>query len=65
MFCVLTIQVINDGFGNGLGATAAVPRPTAMEIVTPADGRRTLWCELSEVVSSGILSEYPALPLVY
>ena len=29
-----------------------------MELVTPTDGRRTLWCELSEVIDSGLLSEY-------
>ncbi|KAF2366737.1 Dbl (DH) domain [Trinorchestia longiramus] len=48
-------EVINDGSGVGVAA-AVVPRPTAMEIVTPADGRRTLWCELPEVASSGILN---------
>ena len=50
-------EVINDGSGNGHPAlSAAPPRPTAMEIVTPADGRRTLWCELPEVLNSGILN---------
>lgn len=47
-------EVINDGSAGG--AVAVIPRPTAMEIVTPADGRRTLWCELPEVASSGILN---------
>ncbi|KAA0202572.1 hypothetical protein HAZT_HAZT000590 [Hyalella azteca] len=42
-------EVINDGSG-GAAVMAALPRPTAMEIVTPADGRRTLWCELQEVI---------------
>jgi len=29
--------------------------PTAMELVTPTSGRRTLWCELPEVINSGLL----------
>ena len=29
--------------------------PTAMELVTPLSGRRTLWCELPQVINSGLL----------
>ena len=29
--------------------------PTAMELVTPSSGRRTLWCELPHVIHSGLL----------
>ena len=33
-------------------------RPTAMELIQPREGQqRTLWCEIPEVVSSGILSK--------
>jgi len=33
-------------------------RPTAMELIQPREGQhRTLWCEIPEVVSRGILSE--------
>ena len=33
-------------------------RPTAMELIQPRVGRHhTLWCEIPEVVSSGILSK--------
>ena len=31
--------------------------PTAMELVTPSGGRRTLWCELPQVIRSGLLGE--------
>ena len=48
-------EVINDGSGLPF-ISAPPPRPSAMEIVTPADGRRTLWCELPEVINSGILN---------
>ena len=32
-------------------------QPTAMELVTPSSGRRTLWfwCELPQVIHSGLL----------
>lgn len=54
-------EVINDGqHGNGGegGSGRQLPcRPSAMELVTPADGRRTLWCELPEVIDSGLLNE--------
>lgn len=49
------LQVINDGHGGGSGKLQT--RPSAMELVTPADGRRTLWCELPEVIDSGLLSK--------
>lgn len=29
--------------------------PTAMELVMPSSGRRTLWCELPQVINSGLL----------
>lgn len=29
--------------------------PTAMELATPVSGRRTLWCELPQVINSGLL----------
>jgi len=33
-------------------------RPTAMEMIQPRKGQHhTLWCEIPEVVSSGILSK--------
>jgi hypothetical protein len=33
-------------------------RPTAMELIQRREGQqRTLWCEIPEVVSSGILSK--------
>jgi len=33
-------------------------RPTAMELIQPREGQhRTLWCEIPEVVDSGILSK--------
>jgi neuronal guanine nucleotide exchange factor len=33
-------------------------RPTAMELIQPREGQHsTLWCEIPEVVSSGILSK--------
>jgi len=33
-------------------------RPTAMELIQPCEGQHhTLWCEIPEVVSSGILSK--------
>ena len=31
--------------------------PTAMELVAPVSGRRTLWCELPQVINSGLLGE--------
>ncbi|XP_066953705.1 uncharacterized protein Exn isoform X3 [Macrobrachium rosenbergii] len=48
-------EVINDG-QHSIGGKLQT-RPTAMELVTPADGRRTLWCELPEVIESGLLSQ--------
>lgn len=48
-------EVINDGQHPPGGKIQT--RPTAMELVTPADGRRTLWCELPEVIESGLLSQ--------
>ncbi|KAK7068257.1 Rho guanine nucleotide exchange factor 26 [Halocaridina rubra] len=48
-------EVINDGQHPPGGKLQT--RPTAMELVTPADGRRTLWCELPEVIESGLLSK--------
>ncbi|XP_050699595.1 uncharacterized protein LOC126987005 isoform X3 [Eriocheir sinensis] len=47
-------EVINDGQG---GSGKLQSRPSAMELVTPADGRRTLWCELPEVMESGLLNQ--------
>lgn len=32
--------------------------PTAMELVAPSSGRRTLWCELPEVIESGLLGTF-------
>jgi neuronal guanine nucleotide exchange factor len=33
-------------------------RPTAMQLIQPREGQhRTLWCEIPEVVCSGILSK--------
>nr|XP_053644134.1 uncharacterized protein LOC128696802 isoform X2 [Cherax quadricarinatus] len=49
-------EVINDGH-HGTQARKLQSRPSAMELVTPADGRRTLWCELPEVIDSGLLSQ--------
>ncbi|XP_042879260.1 uncharacterized protein LOC122257816 isoform X2 [Penaeus japonicus] len=49
-------EVINDGHHNSPPGKLQ-SRPSAMELVTPADGRRTLWCELPEVIESGILSQ--------
>ncbi|XP_042242574.1 uncharacterized protein LOC121879853 isoform X2 [Homarus americanus] len=49
-------EVINDGHHNPQ-AVKLQSRPSAMELVTPADGRRTLWCELPEVIESGLLSQ--------
>lgn len=54
------LQVINDGHGGGSGKLQT--RPSAMELVTPADGRRTLWCELPEVIDSGLLSKFESRP---
>ena len=31
--------------------------PTAMELIAPVSGRRTLWCELPQVINSGLLGE--------
>jgi len=32
--------------------------PTAMELIQPREGQhRTLWCEIPEVINSGILSK--------
>lgn len=55
-------QVINDGHraDEGESGSRRPSRPSAMELVTPADGRRTLWCELPEVIESGLLSMYSA-----
>ncbi|XP_047482549.1 ephexin-1-like isoform X1 [Penaeus chinensis] len=49
-------EVINDGHHNSPPGKLQT-RPSAMELVTPADGRRTLWCELPEVIESGILGQ--------
>ncbi|XP_071514753.1 uncharacterized protein Exn isoform X2 [Panulirus ornatus] len=49
-------EVINDGH-HSTPSGKLQSRPTAMELVTPADGRRTLWCELPEVIESGLLSQ--------
>ena len=32
--------------------------PTAMELVAPSSGRRTLWCELPQVINSGLLGTF-------
>ncbi|XP_069177972.1 serine-rich adhesin for platelets isoform X2 [Procambarus clarkii] len=48
-------EVINDGHNSQ--ARRLQSRPSAMELVTPADGRRTLWCELPEVIDSGLLNQ--------
>jgi hypothetical protein len=33
--------------------------PTAMELVMPSSGRRTLWCELPQVINSGLFGNNP------
>lgn len=38
---------------NNKGTNAKLP--TAMELVMPSSGRRTLWCELPQVINSGLL----------
>lgn len=49
--------MINDGH-HSIPSGKLQSRPSAMELVTPADGRRTLWCELPEVIESGLLSKF-------
>ena len=39
--------------------------PTAMELIAPVSGRRTLWCELPQVINSGLLGESTILPFFF
>ena len=54
------LQVINNGAACALtpSATPLASRPSAMELVTPIYGKRSLWCELPEVMQSGLLGEW-------
>jgi hypothetical protein len=46
-------EEIGDGF-----LKPKYSRPTAMELIQPRAGRHsTLWCEIPEVLNSGILSK--------
>jgi neuronal guanine nucleotide exchange factor len=46
-------EEIGDGF-----CKLKSSRPTAMELIQPREGQhRTLWCEIPEVLNSGVLSK--------
>ncbi|XP_049860841.1 rho guanine nucleotide exchange factor 26-like isoform X3 [Schistocerca gregaria] len=36
--------------------SVVVKRPSAMELICPQEGQRTLWCQIPEVVNSAVLS---------
>lgn len=47
-------EEIGEGGKVGKGGQL-MSRPSAMELIRPREGHRTLWCEVPDVIDSGVL----------